>query len=311
MKRILSITLVLLLLLCSCGQTPKKVTDSKEIKTFDECVEGIDAAVKQIWADRYILESSENSVTLSSCSDGVSSGMHRALLGNSACIDSWNEMTQQFCELSKNVQGVFVRNELNSVDAIVNILDEDTHEELLFSARNGKTVYDPVNNIDLIGFNAAIGKSIGESFEGVIDGSEVTAHANFDDVTVSIKSTLSASNEPDNWEDVSNQILEICNGVETSLRLTTVVEAAGGEILLTVANGKILYDYYDRGETTSQKSAISGNISSYVLNTNTMKFHSPPCGSVSDIKQENREDVTAVRDDLIAQGYTPCGRCKP
>lgn len=49
----------------------------------------------------------------------------------------------------------------------------------------------------------------------------------------------------------------------------------------------------------------------YVLNTNTRKFHKPTCASVGDIKESNRKDVVAARDDLIAQGYKPCGRCKP
>lgn len=50
---------------------------------------------------------------------------------------------------------------------------------------------------------------------------------------------------------------------------------------------------------------------SYVLNTNTMKFHLPSCSSVKDIKESNRQDVTMARDDIIAQGFSPCGRCHP
>lgn len=50
---------------------------------------------------------------------------------------------------------------------------------------------------------------------------------------------------------------------------------------------------------------------SYVLNNNTMKFHKPTCKSVKDIKPENRQDFTGNRDDLIAQGYSPCGNCHP
>lgn len=49
----------------------------------------------------------------------------------------------------------------------------------------------------------------------------------------------------------------------------------------------------------------------YVLNTNTMKFHTPSCGSVSGIKAENRRTHTGTREELIAQGYDPCGSCDP
>lgn len=49
----------------------------------------------------------------------------------------------------------------------------------------------------------------------------------------------------------------------------------------------------------------------YVLNTNTMKFHKESCGSVKDILDHNKGSYTGSRDDLIAKGYAPCGRCHP
>lgn len=49
----------------------------------------------------------------------------------------------------------------------------------------------------------------------------------------------------------------------------------------------------------------------YVLNTRTMKFHRLGCSSVASMADDNREDVTALRDDLISQGYAPCGICNP
>ena len=50
---------------------------------------------------------------------------------------------------------------------------------------------------------------------------------------------------------------------------------------------------------------------SYVLNTNTHKFHNPSCSSVKDIKPQNRQDYTGSRSDVIAMGYDPCKRCNP
>ena len=49
----------------------------------------------------------------------------------------------------------------------------------------------------------------------------------------------------------------------------------------------------------------------YVVNTNTGKFHYPSCKSVGTIKDKNRMDYTGTRSELIAQGYEPCGSCKP
>lgn len=48
-----------------------------------------------------------------------------------------------------------------------------------------------------------------------------------------------------------------------------------------------------------------------ILNTNGKKFHLPDCPSVDAMKEENREAYTGFREDLIAQGYSPCGRCNP
>lgn len=49
----------------------------------------------------------------------------------------------------------------------------------------------------------------------------------------------------------------------------------------------------------------------YVLNTNSKKFHYPSCSSVDDMKESNKQYYTGSRDDLIASGYSPCGRCHP
>lgn len=49
----------------------------------------------------------------------------------------------------------------------------------------------------------------------------------------------------------------------------------------------------------------------YILNTNSLKFHRPDCSSASQISDANREEYTGTREELIEQGYTPCGYCKP
>lgn len=50
---------------------------------------------------------------------------------------------------------------------------------------------------------------------------------------------------------------------------------------------------------------------SYVLNTNTYKFHHPGCRDVGKIKDHNRQDVEMPREEVIAMGYSPCGHCHP
>lgn len=53
------------------------------------------------------------------------------------------------------------------------------------------------------------------------------------------------------------------------------------------------------------------NTRNYVINTNTGKFHYPSCSSAKRISDANRSEYNGTREDLIAQGYTPCERCNP
>ena len=63
---------------------------------------------------------------------------------------------------------------------------------------------------------------------------------------------------------------------------------------------------YDAG----YEQAIAPKVT-YILNTSSMKFHKPECTGVKNMSEKNREEVTCTRDELIEQGYTPCGTCKP
>ncbi len=49
----------------------------------------------------------------------------------------------------------------------------------------------------------------------------------------------------------------------------------------------------------------------YILNTNSMKFHYPECEWALKISNKNRQEYTGSREDLVEQGYTPCGSCQP
>lgn len=49
----------------------------------------------------------------------------------------------------------------------------------------------------------------------------------------------------------------------------------------------------------------------YILNTSGRKFHKPDCVSVGEMKEENKQDYRGSRANLVAQGYKPCGNCKP
>lgn len=62
---------------------------------------------------------------------------------------------------------------------------------------------------------------------------------------------------------------------------------------------------------TQQETSQSAETQTYVLNTNTHKFHKPGCYSVEKIKPENYAEFTGTREEAIAYGYDPCKNCNP
>lgn len=91
-----------------------------------------------------------------------------------------------------------------------------------------------------------------------------------------------------------------------------------GDIYCTSDGSEVTFSYgeYHKDADTSaaeieepqQPDTIS---ETYILNTNSRKFHRPDCSSASQISDANREEYTGTREELIEQGYTPCGYCKP
>lgn len=72
-------------------------------------------------------------------------------------------------------------------------------------------------------------------------------------------------------------------------------------------NGEVNVTSSEQSETAGKK----GQKRTYLLNTNTKRFHYPSCGSGRSTLQKNRKTVTTTRKALIQQGYTPCGNCQP
>lgn len=64
-------------------------------------------------------------------------------------------------------------------------------------------------------------------------------------------------------------------------------------------------------ESSANESGENDEEQTYILNTNTHKFHKPDCSGVKDMKEKNREEYTGTREELIEEGYEPCGRCRP
>ncbi len=76
----------------------------------------------------------------------------------------------------------------------------------------------------------------------------------------------------------------------------------------------VVIDYANGLSTPKDQSVSSENKSlyvTYVLNTNTKKFHVPSCSSVTRMSAKNREDTALERAEVLSRGYSPCGICNP
>lgn len=63
--------------------------------------------------------------------------------------------------------------------------------------------------------------------------------------------------------------------------------------------------------TQDMEGDSQGEAMLYICNVGSRKFHYPDCSSVEQMSEKNKLTVTATREELIGQGYEPCGSCKP
>ena len=49
----------------------------------------------------------------------------------------------------------------------------------------------------------------------------------------------------------------------------------------------------------------------YILNTESGKFHEPGCRTIKNTSQSKLKEMHTTYDKMIAQKYSPCGVCNP
>ena len=81
---------------------------------------------------------------------------------------------------------------------------------------------------------------------------------------------------------------------------------------INYADGTSSYNMPVTPDTNEPETSVN-NKTRYVLNKNpkSMRFHYPDCASAKKIKAENYGESNLTRDELIANGYIPCGNCDP
>ena len=133
-------------------------------------------------------------------------------------------------------------------------------------------------------------------------------------LTVGQSKTLVASTSPESaaknvtWYSSNNKVATVSKNGKV-----TAVKAGTATITAKTANGlkaTCKVTVKAKSDTTIANNTSSGNVT-YVLNTNTKKFHLPSCSSVKDMNDKNKKEVSCSRDEVIDMGYVPCKRCEP
>lgn len=103
--------------------------------------------------------------------------------------------------------------------------------------------------------------------------------------------------ERSNFSDVDSM-----NGVSNSVKVDSDNEKAGSDEQ-TPNPGM--------GDSNINEPYVPDEKVTFILNTNTLRFHLPECPSVQDMKEKNRKEFFGAREELLEEGYSPCGRCNP
>lgn len=130
-------------------------------------------------------------------------------------------------------------------------------------------------------------------------------------------SHTSSSQEPDSTATTTTTVVTTTTAAETTTTTTkattttttttTTTEATTTAAETTTAATEPPAQAQE--ETPAEQPAA--NVFTYVINTGSGIFHYPSCSSVKRISDANRSEYNGTREDLIAQGYTPCERCNP
>lgn len=76
---------------------------------------------------------------------------------------------------------------------------------------------------------------------------------------------------------------------------------------------EINYATGDSWETGTEEQPAETGVDEvdYILNTRSMKFHLPDCSGAASMSENNKEYFHGTREEVLAEGYDPCGICNP
>lgn len=102
--------------------------------------------------------------------------------------------------------------------------------------------------------------------------------------------------------DLQGELIAVCDGTSITWNVDPSNDFRCGEDVVAQAQTGS-----SQGEDSS--AAADSSKTTYILNTNSGKFHLPSCDSVGDMSPDNKKEVSSTISEMESRGYSPCKRC--
>ena len=149
--------------------------------------------------------------------------------------------------------------------------------------------------------------SINSSKDSIYVGYTVTLSCNVNPSTATDKTITWSSNDESIATVSSNGTVK---GKQQG-KVTITATSSNGKTAtysLTIEPAPVV----SRSSSSSSTGQVtSGEGTTYMLNTNTHKFHKMSCKEINKMAESNKWVYTGSRSDIIAMGYDPCKKCNP
>ncbi len=96
----------------------------------------------------------------------------------------------------------------------------------------------------------------------------------------------------------------------TVLAIIFCSSCTSGDKGYTGSGVTVTFEGNDNSESESQASATESSGTQYYANKSSKKFHKETCIYAKRLSEDNLY-ICSSREQLIAEGYTPCGKCEP
>ena len=295
MKKIISLLLLCLLILCSCGQSPQSTVPAQSNTVAQTQEESF--TIPQYKGSPYEVIGDNVPVF------GKIAAKSYEFYGE---LDSLGRCTLTHACLGKDLMPTEDRESIG-------MIKPSGWQTAKYDFVDGKYLY---NRCHLIGFQLA-GENANE--KNLITGTR----------SMNVKGMLPFENlVADYVKETSNHVMYrvtpifvdnelVARGVRMEgLSVEDEGEGVCFDVFVFNVEDGVKINYADGtnsldSQSSQAKTSTSQSKQSFVLNLSSKKIHRPDCNSIDSIKEENKKVFTGSLSELTSQGYSACGICKP